>query len=298
MDPQPQQPSLPASKLGIDSLPHEQVLIILCGVVGSGKSTLASAIVRNLPNWSRVCQDDLGDRRACEEMVRFGLAQGKSVIVDRQNFDRNQRKTWLEIARAFPNLKVCCTVMGTHPDECAERLRWRQNHPTVDNPRLALQLLDKFLAMWQEPRLDEGFDWLVRLPQLPAVEDLTHEFLDSLLAWAMGSPPSPAAEAQRQALLGGQGARLAQAQPYHASHTTPYRPAPGVGFAPSQIQPRAWSTSFERGPQTESTTINLHAYQQGPAWPSLDDTRGAPPPNSRARGAQAQTARDLQRSAS
>lgn len=65
----------------------QQWLIVLMGVVGSGKSTLSTALVRQIPGWCRVCQDDLGDRYACETMVKAALAQGKSVVIDRQNFD-------------------------------------------------------------------------------------------------------------------------------------------------------------------------------------------------------------------
>ena len=31
----------------------------------------------------------------------------------------------------------------------------RQDHPTIDNSKLALELLDKFSGLWEEPRLDE-----------------------------------------------------------------------------------------------------------------------------------------------
>ncbi|CEQ41565.1 SPOSA6832_03278 [Sporobolomyces salmonicolor] len=154
----------------------QQQLIILAGVVGSGKSSLSSAWVRYLPDWARVNQDDLGDRRTCEQVVRSHLSQaslslprvllgtafhlmycrlkGRSVILDRQNFDVGQRRTWLEIASEFPGVKVGGMVMGTTIE----------SHPTIDNPRLALSLLDKFTSLWQTPRLDEGFDQLITLP--------------------------------------------------------------------------------------------------------------------------------------
>jgi hypothetical protein len=41
------------------------------------------------------------------------LLQGQSVIVDRQNFDVEQRRHWLEIASEFPAVKVGGMVMGT-----------------------------------------------------------------------------------------------------------------------------------------------------------------------------------------
>ncbi|RHZ89461.1 hypothetical protein Glove_14g20 [Diversispora epigaea] len=37
-------------------------------------------------------ENDLGNRRACKDLVRKKLKEGKNVIVDRVNFDKNQRK--------------------------------------------------------------------------------------------------------------------------------------------------------------------------------------------------------------
>ena len=52
-----------------------QRLLILSGVVGSGKTTLAEAIVKEMPNYARVSQDDLGNRQACESLVRRRLKE-------------------------------------------------------------------------------------------------------------------------------------------------------------------------------------------------------------------------------
>lgn len=35
------------------------------------------------------------------------------------------------------------------------RLLTRTNHPTIDNPELAVSLLEKFSGLWEEPRLEE-----------------------------------------------------------------------------------------------------------------------------------------------
>lgn len=77
------------------------------------------------------------------------------MVVDRQNFDVAQRRTWLEIGAEFSGVTVDCLVMGTTEEECASRLRVRTNHPTIDNPVLAAELLDRFLGLWSAPTLDE-----------------------------------------------------------------------------------------------------------------------------------------------
>ena len=48
-----------------------------------------------------------------------------------------------------------CAVMGTTTAECRERLLLRTNHPTIDNPTLALELLDKFGGLWVKPTPEE-----------------------------------------------------------------------------------------------------------------------------------------------
>ena len=92
--------------------------------------------------------------------------QRKNVVVDRQNFDAAQRRTWLEIGAEFPHVVVDCLVMGTSEQECSDRLRIRTNHPTIDNPVLAAELLDRFLGLWSEPSLDEvtGHAFQIALP--------------------------------------------------------------------------------------------------------------------------------------
>ncbi|BGP09351.1 hypothetical protein JCM10049v2_005217 [Rhodotorula toruloides] len=151
-----------------------------------------------MKGWVRVNQDDLGDRRTCENMVRTRLGEGYSVLVDRQNFDAGQRRTWVEIASEFPEVEVGCMVMGTSKQDCRERLLVRQDHPTIDNPDLAVQLLDKFSSLWQEPTLDEGFDRLITLPPLPPRAEIDATLIQSLLNLLHASTLNPSARQQRQ----------------------------------------------------------------------------------------------------
>ncbi|GAA5895791.1 uncharacterized protein JCM6883_001622 [Sporobolomyces salmoneus] len=177
---------------------EQQYLVVLAGVVGSGKSTLSSAWSKALPNWVRVNQDDLGDRRTCEQVLRSHLSQGRSAVLDRQNFDPGQRRTWMEIASEFPNVKVVGMVMGTSKEDCRSRLMVRENHPTIDNPRLALDLLDKFSGLWEEPRIDEGFDHLLTLPPLPPGPAIDAPLITTLIDLALAIPANPLASQQRQ----------------------------------------------------------------------------------------------------
>lgn len=84
------------------------ILLILVGLVGSGKSTLAQSLTTQLTDWTRVCQDDLGDRRSCEARVQRALQQGQNVVVDRVNFDEQQRAHFLRLAG--PGVEKWCIV--------------------------------------------------------------------------------------------------------------------------------------------------------------------------------------------
>ncbi|KAK4705870.1 unspecific peroxygenase, partial [Phenoliferia sp. Uapishka_3] len=207
---------------GVDasSSSPRQLLIVLAGVVGSGKSTFAHALVDKVPGWARVNQDDLGDRRACEDMVKMYLSQvsppylvscwrkadalspsqGLNVVLDRQNFDVSQRRSWLEIAVDFPAVDVACLVMGTSPQDCHDRLLQRTGHPTIGDSQLAIDLLEKFLSLWVSPTLNEGFDFLRTLPSLPNSSELSILILSSLLITLRNSTRNPEAAKQRAAL--------------------------------------------------------------------------------------------------
>lgn len=87
-------------------------MLVLCGVVGAGKSTLACALEEQL-GYVRVCQDVLGDRRACEDAVELHLGLGSTVVVDRTNFDYSQRQHWINIAQRHPGVETCAVVLTT-----------------------------------------------------------------------------------------------------------------------------------------------------------------------------------------
>ncbi|BGP41382.1 hypothetical protein JCM10450v2_005424 [Rhodotorula kratochvilovae] len=233
-----------------------QRLIVLAGVVGSGKSSLASAWQDLVPGWVRVNQDDLGDRRACEHAVRVALRAGTSVLVDRQNFDAGQRRTWLEITSEFPDVEVDGMVMGTSKEECRERLLVRQDHPTIDNPQLAVSLLNKFSALWEEPQLSEGFDHLLTLPSLPPPSELTPALLLSLLAALAASPRNPLAREQRRPRPRPRPRTYARADGFTDDGT--WRPPPLQGASRGAPLPQGQGQGFYRSPPPHQQ------YQQYP----------------------------------
>lgn len=99
-----------------------QIMVILCGIPGSGKTTFAqkvintycetyyhegSAILNQNPStlptkhlaflraWAWYTQDQFQSRKVMETYCREALSQGYHLIVDRCNFDVEQRKHWI-----------------------------------------------------------------------------------------------------------------------------------------------------------------------------------------------------------
>ena len=104
-------------------------VIVLCGVVGSGKTFFSSALCRLKEDWHRISQDDLGSRPACEQAMRQYLDKGHNVIIDRCNFDKKQRATWIKIAHDWRS-RVVALELKTPPETCRRRIMNRQDHPT------------------------------------------------------------------------------------------------------------------------------------------------------------------------
>ncbi|CCA69545.1 hypothetical protein PIIN_03484 [Serendipita indica DSM 11827] len=147
--------------------PQKPVVVILVGLVGSGKSTFAKALETHFPQFRRLNQDELKDRRRVERLTLQTLSEGLSVIIDRTNIDQKQRKTWVDIADQFSRVEAWVITMNTPYEECAARLRTRTDHPTIKNWATAQVVLKRFSNEFEEPSPMEGFDKMYDLAPHP-----------------------------------------------------------------------------------------------------------------------------------
>lgn len=145
--------------------PH---MIILIGLPGSGKTTHAN----QLKDYEVINQDLLGNRPKCIQKTKQLLKQGKSVIIDRVNIDRKQRKYFLDIAKEF-NIAAYYVEFIISPELAIDRIKNRKNHPTIpENCPLEKihDIIDLFTEYYEKPELSEGFSGFTTINVEPSSE--------------------------------------------------------------------------------------------------------------------------------
>lgn len=136
-------------------------VVILCGLPGSGKSTIASIMEGH--GYVRINQDTLGSRKACKTLMGSALANNKSVVIDRCNFNEEQRASWVDLAQKFGVSEVKCVWLDVSPDECMIRMLKRNDHPTIKTGEDAERALKMIQENWVEPTIDERFSEVVHI---------------------------------------------------------------------------------------------------------------------------------------
>ena len=99
--------------------------------------------------YDRVNQDSLGNRQKCEGLTRRILRRGKIPIIDRCNFNPEQRKHWMDIANEA-GVPCHCIIFAYNTEVCIRRCRQRKNHETITS-RNASAVVRKIAGMFEVP---------------------------------------------------------------------------------------------------------------------------------------------------
>lgn len=141
-------------------------LTLLVGPPGSGKSTLARHMKECADENSvyshtvYVNQDSQGPNRHFQ-IFEEAIKEGKVVIVDRMNFNKQQRQRYIEVAKKA-GYTVHAYVLCETPTTCLERMLKREGHETIKDEKGARSALQTFITKYEAPEFSEGIDLIER----------------------------------------------------------------------------------------------------------------------------------------
>jgi tRNA uridine 5-carbamoylmethylation protein Kti12 len=135
-------------------------LIIMIGPPGSGKTTLSRTFSSR---FMRSNQDELGKEG---HLIAFtnSLNAGHNIIIDRMNFSKEQRERYLTPAKKR-GYKTKIIVLHENFDTCLERMKLRENHPTIKDEKTARKVLNFFYSKYERPTPDEADEIEFRYPE-------------------------------------------------------------------------------------------------------------------------------------
>ncbi|KAJ1883637.1 hypothetical protein LPJ71_009992, partial [Coemansia sp. S17] len=181
-------------------------MLVLVGLPGCGKTAFAKRLAGMVHTWERINQDEMGSRSLCEQHAAKSLKDGKNVVIDRCNFDEDQRKIWVKIAEeAFA--PVDALFFDVDVKVCKERVKARSAHPTGVEGKFGAEVVARFDRLLTRPTIYEGFRYIHNVAaHLPApkkgmTEDevFSHGTIASIMAMFPASkapdackPPPPA----------------------------------------------------------------------------------------------------------
>lgn len=128
-------------------------LTLLVGPPGSGKSTLAKPQCA-IEGAVYINQDSQG-REGHLENFKKAISEGKSIVVDRMGFNRDQRNRYLDPAKAA-GYETEIIVLHQPYSVCLERVCARTNHETIKDEASARGALGLFFSKYERVQDNEA----------------------------------------------------------------------------------------------------------------------------------------------
>lgn len=133
-------------------------LTVLVGPPGSGKTTAAKQLQR--AGFARCNQDDQGKVRHLE-YFKDTVSAGDNIVVDRMNFNKEQRNRYLQIAKDA-GYETEIIVFHESKETCLSRCMRREGHPTIKTQEDAEKALHFFFSHYERVE-DSEADVVTRL---------------------------------------------------------------------------------------------------------------------------------------
>ncbi|CAH0715595.1 unnamed protein product, partial [Brenthis ino] len=148
----------------------EKELLVLVGFPGSGKSFIAKQIEKKTGNkYVTVCRDVIGTWQKCAAEATKLLQQGKSVIVDSTNPDKESRARWTSLAK---NMKVQCRCVRMMTTK-AHALHNNKFREIMKTKHLQVNdiIFNTYKNKFVEPSVNEGFKEVIEVKFSPCFEN-------------------------------------------------------------------------------------------------------------------------------
>lgn len=130
-------------------------LVMLVGPPGSGKSTLAKKYEDQ--GLVRISQDDQGKSGHLDLFLQ-SLNDGHSIVVDRMNFNVQQRSNYILMAKKAGYTTTIVVIHESYAT-CLERALKRaenEGHPTIKDEKNARSALQVFFTKYERPKNEEA----------------------------------------------------------------------------------------------------------------------------------------------
>ncbi|KAJ1994201.1 hypothetical protein H4R33_000369 [Dimargaris cristalligena] len=175
-------------------------ILVLVGLPGCGKTAFAKKLCELEKNYLRINQDELGSRALCESHAEKHLKENKCIVIDRCNFDEDQRKVWVNMGETHGAL-VDALYFDVSGKTCKERVKNRTGHPTGVEGKFGTEVVGRFERLITRPTVYEGFRYIHNITtHLPDKKTEAEVYVkDTIMAiMALFPPPPPPAKKEEK----------------------------------------------------------------------------------------------------
>ncbi len=150
-------------------------LIMMIGCPCSGKTTLSLEFIKKYPDKIiHLNQDELG-KKSCEEIFLTKIKGSNTIILDRCNGTKKERKEWLDCTNNKNKINIVGIYFDIGLEQCLERIDQRKHHPTLFGSG-GKKIIEKMYKTIEKPELSEGFDKIYLIKTDKDIDKIRSDF--------------------------------------------------------------------------------------------------------------------------